>query len=247
MTDPHTREWDELNAFVDGELPADQAAILRARAGSDPLFALQVAGLRQLKVETRGAGRIRGRAGRNRRTMIVRTAVAVLVVACVGIGAFALWPSASQPDAIAVLVARYATALEPERPRGSPPRAIDRNATGFVPVLDLGPAGLTLTQVLAGDRAHPDPLLIYRGLHGCHVGFTIFGRDFPPDSAPIRNGMNVATWSLEGRLFALLARGMDETRFRRLAEAVESLSRGASQDSINVALRRSADGAACTG
>ena len=161
---PGQPTWEDLNAYVDGELSNERAAELAAALGRDPELAEQVAALHRLKSAAQGlveeapvalpkeepAPPVWLRSG-------LALAVSLALVMLVG----ALWISFMPTPARHVVWAEQAWVAHAQLPKGAAAPAQDQTAAlrraqqqlgpaAFVP--DLLSAGLTLDGVHEGPK-----------------------------------------------------------------------------------------------
>lgn len=228
-------EWERLNAFVDGEMPADERERLRTRARLDPLFAVQVAGLRHLKADLRAGGR-RSRMARRTQVAIAvaATCLASIVLGAAWIGRGSVSGMRADPTlAVATLADILAGGSN-----GEAPQAVS------LAVFDLSPAGFRLLSVVA--PAGVGPILVYEGLHGCRIGL-MTGAAAPTPQRLAARDMEARTWVAGTRRFTLVANRMDPDRFAHMADGLELLTRGGDADQVVMAFRLSNQGRRCVG
>lgn len=251
--------WDQLSAYVDGELAADEAAAVAAAIAADSDLAARVASLTQLKAKTAATAtawdsasppavlaRGHGISGGGR---IWRPALlAASLTLAVALGAMLLIPSQGQqvgPLQVALDLHRNWIAA----PAGSARTDNVAAAAALTAIPDLSAAGLTLSHVvMPATRAAEGQgvLFAFRGPRGCRVSLWVSDapRDFTVE--PVRqefDGLVGFVWRVERKGYALIARDMDPQRFATLASAVARITREKFRidDVTRMALGQSAD------
>lgn len=236
-------DWQMLNAYVDGELDAADAAFVAEAAGNDPAIADQIALLYQLKGlshETFSGQIPDDLSGISlvrpfwRRAPVVMAAAAVVAAMVVG-SSFWLGRSTVSVEENAVAVARVMhdewlndDQMQSERKS----TAILVNAlTQFqgMPVIpDLESAQLHISKVKFSRQENGDVLQVgYRGNHGCHVSLFVFSNGhMPAKITEIQNGKERAyAWEIGDLGYLLFAVGMDPNRLDLLAQKIETQTR----------------------
>lgn len=232
-------EWQRLNAFVDGEISDDERRHLRERLRVDPLFAVQVVGLRQLKADLRTS--VRRRSSRYRWPTIVATAAAGVLLT-VGIARFSDSTDPVGAGSTADVVSDLSTALAAADDRVS----FTTRSANVLPTLDLERAGFKLISFVPSPRTGA-PILIYEGAHGCRVGLAVAAGGTSLPELVERRDLAARTWAVDGRSFTLFTRSMGPERFSHLVDAVELLTRGGNEDRVALAFRLSSQGRSCLG
>ena len=219
--------FEVLNAYVDGELDAADAAVVAQAMAEDAEVARQVAVLVQLKSAV-----IASAIPQRRRWPRQATAVAACVALLVLFGSLVTW--ALLPGPLAWLDAAW------QRHNGWSAAGITAQARSTVLlanyedllpgayVPDLSAAGLTLVHTdrpSAGDA----PLLVgYVGSRGCKVSLLVSLFESGPGEALADHvaGLKlVYAWRSDSLRYVILAEGMDGARFRLIAETVRHSSR----------------------
>ena len=251
--------WEQLSAYVDGELAADEAAAVAAAIAADPDLAAQVATLTRLKAKTMESAtawdllvppalltRSGETSGKGR---VWRPAlIAASLTLAVALGAMALIPLRDQRGG------SLQAALDLHRNWIAAPATSTRMdtiaaAAALTEIPDLSAAGLTLSHVaIPGAQAAGGHgvLFAFRGPRGCRVSLWV--SDAPQDftAEPLRqefDGLVGFVWRVEHKGYALLTRDMDPQRFATLASAVARITREQFRvdDLTRMALRQSAD------
>ena len=237
--------WETLNAYVDGELPAGEAAKVARALARDRALADQVASLTQLKAATQdtvgdldGAVEIALPAPKGRRWRPLAVAASLVLAVAIGLASFGSWQGAQPPAWMVqarVLHDAWVPSQEPAPPKvgGVVLVALGEAGTGgylkaYLP--DLTSARLTLTHLETvtlpqgggpgeGVALHAG----YRGTRGCKVSLLVLpsGAALPReltrrDDAALR----ACAWRAGPLGYVLLAEGMDEARLELIAETV---------------------------
>lgn len=237
-------DWTELNALVDGALDARRAAELRRQAERDPRLAAEIATLFELKQQTAGAlasgvgplpplpEAVRKTGGWSRPGTWAAAAALVLILAA-GVLLWSDGPPGAPPLAWlerAEAEHRAWLAEAPAVPAAAIlPAALASEAERF----DLSLAGLTLVTARSGDDGS---YLGWIGDRGCRLGLWIAPAPAGLAAALTsrdRHELQLASWQVEGRGFALLATDMDPRRFEVVARLLAGRTRG--EDSVAAA------------
>ena len=238
--------WQDLNAYVDGELtPRESSEVARAVA-ADARFADQVATLSRLKAALHDSHEAApeiawpktfagGPARRFGRPGWRAAAAAVAAVAVTGaIAAFALWPDG--PNANRARVVGQAKAVHhawlAEESRGKAAAVTAGRVLvglhrfgGQAHMPDLSAARLTITRVkvFESDPGGGPVLHIgYAGTRGCRVSLWIgvAAAGFPAAFAALGDGADAAySWRVGSIAYVMLAKGMDPARLALIAKA----------------------------
>lgn len=255
-----TPSWDQLSAYVDGELAAHEAAAVAAAIAADSDLAAQVATLTRLKAKTAEAATAWDlleppalptviSAGRSRIWRPALIAASLVLAAALGAATFM-----TSQDQQAGSASPLQTAFELHRDWIAAPATSARldnvaAATAMAEIPDLSAAGLTLSHIaMPGAQAGEGRgvLFAFRGSRGCRVSLWV--SDSPQDftTVPTRqefDGLVGFVWRVEHKGYALLTRDMDPQRFATLASAVARITREQFRvdDLARMALRQSAD------
>jgi anti-sigma factor RsiW len=265
---PATPGFEELNAYVDGELsPASAAAVARAVA-EDPAVARQVAQLTRLKAmlqSERAAPAIalpsrRPRRAPRRPRRIRPTSLAASLALFVALAVsvtFWLEGRAPSPEAPLVFASAQHRAWVEGGVEAQPaahvlPSAL-RTFGRPAQVPDLSAAGLMLARVaLLQDESGPVLHIGYRGTRGCRLSLMIRGPDGLPEALrAVGESADLGyAWRAGGVGYVLVASGMDPPRLRLIARKVHdaTLEKAPFDAETRTALAESrAASAACTG
>ncbi|MAN80004.1 MAG: hypothetical protein CMM77_12385 [Rhodospirillaceae bacterium] len=227
--------FDLLNAYVDGELDAAEAAEVARAVADDPALAHEVAALSRLRLvvtqsmETPDIALPQPR--RRRRTLPAAAAAAAFLLFLGGAALLSGMDTAGTQAAWLADAwrAHRAWPAEQERTRPFvPARHAGALAEAYVP--DLSASRLTLIHSEVrplGDGAQA-LLTGYRGSRGCKVSLLVF----PSQGGLIaalrpfrREGQEAYGWQVGGLDYLLLSDGMESRRFALLAETVQAGSR----------------------
>lgn len=257
------REWERLSAYVDGELPADEAAEIAARLVTDRELAAQVAALTRLKAELKHAFEVpaievtpppqRPTTRRHRLTWVAAAAAAAAL-------AFVVWLKAgTAPEAQAVWLEPAITQHADWRATVGRGDRIDVSASGLLiglqdlgrhaQVLDFSDAGLQVAKIeFVRQNGLAAALHVgYVGNRGCRLSLWI-GRAtgaFEPVNGRF-DGTEVVAWQVGELAYALLASGMDEERFLLIARSARdaTMRHRPLDPDVRVALQASRDSSA---
>lgn len=257
-------DWQEINAYVDGELDADSAARIAASAASDPRLAARIAELTRLKAANFAAldlgpvelppafeGRSRSRSMRP-----AAWAATVLLVLAAGIGAaIHLTADDGRGDLRSIAMAMHAAWLESDAEAGFSGVAGIALA-GSVPlegVPDLSGLRLRVSNVTVTAGGAESGLFVgYAGARGCRLGLWIGAAPGNAPETPVETAEDVRTavWRVGDTGYALVAEGMAPDRFDLAVDLVVEFSRrsdGATRDEAVVARNDHAATAPCIG
>lgn len=233
-----------LNAYIDGELTAEEAAIVARSIARDPGAAAAASSLSSLKAALQEQAATPddfellppeandGKRGLWQAGNLV-AAAAVLVV-CIAVAALYQWHgNAQQETAWHSLAAEihqdWASTTADERPPSLTIPASGRLSASEVRLPDLSDTGLT--PILLAPVENLDGLTGYRvgygGSRGCRLSlFVLQGKgSLPPELAALRRGgPQVLGWQQENATYLLMARGMAEARFGLIAETLQRLT-----------------------
>jgi len=246
--------WEDLNAYVDGELSDHDRANVAAAVAREPKLAGVVAALSRLKSAAGESVEKSEFAAPLPRPASRRLAIAACLFALVVAGAalLAFWPSPdSEPSRLAELAAAHdswsADSVSPP-PQGDAGTVLVALSTlgprAYIP--DLAASRLSLggaTFRPASARRPPLLHLLYRGERGCRVSLWITSapHDLRPGLREARHGDVLAfTWPLDGLAYTMLSR-MNETRFRLIVTTAyrSTLEQSRPDRESEMALRRS--------
>jgi len=215
-----------INAYVDGELEAADAAGVAEAIAADSQLASMVANLHAMKSAVGDAfngGEVI--AVTTQKPFLSRTslmaAVACLVIAIVGPG---LWYGLSQRNAGDVV----AQALQQHDNWLVKPMAAVEGVIKAAALItpDLTPAGLTLSGVQNNVRLGDTfgQRYAYVGTRGCKLSLFVSGQDhaFEGIGNTARPDALIVKWAVANRGFLLVARNMNQERFRVIAKALEA-------------------------
>ncbi|HEY5720358.1 MAG TPA: hypothetical protein VIW02_08240 [Gammaproteobacteria bacterium] len=226
--------WDRLNAYVDGELPPDQAAEVAEQVARTPEVARQVAALSALKAAVGDAlpacpGGFARALGRRRSRLRLAAVAATLVL---GLALSAAWVNElhhpAPGRALALQLHQQWSAA-----RGSygtsPLQRVGLDALQLAYVPDLAQVQLTFdgvrqVSVRGGRGLHVG----YQGPNGCAVSLVVFkqpGHRDEPLAAVDGGGHTAWQWAAGGASFYLLAPKMDPGRLAGIARVVQRLTR----------------------
>lgn len=242
-------EWERLNAYVDGELSAEDAhaveILIRSRSDlkqeRDRLLALK-SSLQSLRPESMSQLERSAEPGKR---PVMQIAASLLVAIGLGVAGLFFYQSSEQkahtPSSLHATFSGKTYVLQEENPKLTV-SGMGSNAFG---IPDLTPSALVLADVLTLNDQEPAVIAMhYRGQRGCRVTLVATGRSGSGQAPPSQNLEEVQsrTWQNEEFTFALLATGMDEQRFQSIADyAMENTGTGDNSDlkDLRIAMQES--------
>lgn len=254
--------FEMLNAYVDGELDAAQAALVARAVAENPMLAREVAALTRLRsaiAEGLEAPAVvlpdPARPAARRRLAAVSAAAALVLAVAAALMAGHLGGGGSEPGWLAdAWQAHRAWAVDrpaDERPAPIAARVPDAGALSGAYVPDLTASRLTLVHSQVRPLSGGGHALVsgYRGSRGCKISLIVFptAGGLPETLQPLRRaGQEAFGWRAGGLDYVILSDGMERGRFAHLAESVrESSRRHAPFDAkTRMALRESRDNSA---
>jgi anti-sigma factor RsiW len=251
------QKWEQLNAYVDGELAAQERAEFAAGIAARPDLARGVAALTKMKAALTGdisAPSWREvapqRPAVNRSRIAARIAAAFIIAVALG-ATLAVWRGGERPGWLDTPVAAHAawvaTGVAELSEGGAGAMLVGLSALGpDAAIPDLSEAKLTITGVrfIAARDDRPSAMHVaYSGTRGCRVSLWI---TMPRDGVTREmtldrlGGYRVYSWRAGQLAFALLS-SMDPARFAVVAAAAHKTTiENARPDAETVmALRRS--------
>tara|TARA_R110001592_G_scaffold125225_3_gene334674 strand:+ start:761 stop:1540 length:780 start_codon:yes stop_codon:yes gene_type:complete len=227
--------FELLNAYVDGELDAAQAAKVARAVADDPALAREVAALSRLRMAV--ADGIDAPAITLPKTVGPRrplAAAAASIAVALFLGGAAFLSGMDRPTAGAGWLAEAWQAHLTWTAETSAPDALVRVhqakhfASAYVPDLTASRLTLIHSEVRAMIGGGQALLAGYRGTRGCKVSLIVFPAkgDLIDTLRPFRrDGQEAYGWRV-GRLdYLMLSDGMESRRFGLLAESVHAGSR----------------------
>lgn len=257
-------DWQEINAYVDGELDADAAARIAASAASNPRLAARIAELTRLKaasIAALDAGPVAGLPpledrSRSRSFRPVAWAASILLLLAVGAGvAIHLTATEGLRDPRMIAMAEHAAWLERDA-EADPLRSAGMAAAGAIPprgVPDLSGLHLWVSDMTVSTSGEAAGLFVgYSGARGCRLGLWIGAASGTAPETPVEEAGNLRTavWRVGETAYALVAQGMAPDRFDLAVDLVEEFSRrsdGVGGDDTVVARNGRAASAPCIG
>lgn len=237
-------DWQALNAYVDGELSAAEAAGVARALADDRALANRVAGLARLKATVQDMVQGMGEAAditlpAPRRRHWRPAAIAASLALALAIGLAASFMPGQGPDRPAWVVqaraGHEAWNMDEDRPGAVPVTGgvvlaalgqlgPDGYLKAYLP--DLSAARLTLTHLATvslldgrGEALHAG----YRGTRGCKVSLLILADGAALPKALTRyddRALRTYAWQTGEHGYLLVAEGMDEARLAMIAETV---------------------------
>ena len=228
------KRWQQVNAYVDGELDPAMAADVAAAVANDRALAGAVAAISRLKAAAAEGLETPAISLEMPRRPWRRIALAASVVLGIGlVAAVSLQRGEDGPGSLARLGERHASWAAAESPDTGDSLAGVTLAglaqLGFAAEIpDLSEAGLLLAQVsVVGGRDADGGLQVrYLGSRGCRV--SLFVERASGEGAVGRRDVGsvyAASWLVRDLRYTLMASGMHEPRFGTIAAAAEAATR----------------------
>ena len=248
------QEWEKLNAFVDGELPDEEARAFALlirnrddlREEQDKLLALK-AGLQDLRPEP--SSKPEEHKTRTVSRPIFRIAASLLVATSLGVMSLFWfnWKKEEERSPFSLHAAfSDKTYVLPEQ---NPRLSVSGLSGSRFGIPDLTASALVLADVVTLNEE--DPVVVamhYRGQRGCRVTLVATGRATISETieSADKPGILKRQWRGQDYDFTLLATGMDIMRFKSIAAYVmETTGRGVSPENtdLRIAMRESYENA----
>lgn len=213
------RQWEELNALVDGELDRDRVADVAAWIAEDRDAARAFASVAALSATTAGlAGKARRRAsGRGRQVRGI--AFLALGIASGALLAYLALPERNAPETQLAALAPRALGLA------------DDVTIGGIRLPNLQRGGLRLERVgVVQDGAKPQLEAAYVGERGCRVRLVIAPAAVAA-ATPAEPAQQATQWTAGGFVYTMTSERMDPQRFVAVATIAqaETATGGATQ------------------
>lgn len=226
-------EWQQLNAYADGELPEPEARAFELVLDEKPELQRELVHLRELKQRLARLhpspvepARPRPPRALRRTQMAAAMAAAVTAIAFLSVIAVFLLPERTT-------WIDYARALYEEQSKQAfvvqEHYVVQTVSSGHS--VEFRPPDLTASRLYLVNIATPGwddreaIALHYRGLRGCRLTIAAIETDGPDSAsaaAPATDGL-IRTWHYEGFGFAVVADGMDPDRFDAIADYAKSV------------------------
>ncbi|MCG8493340.1 MAG: hypothetical protein MI743_17090 [Sneathiellales bacterium] len=246
-------EWERLNAYIDGELAAEDACAVETllrnredlRQERDRLLALK-ASLQNLRPENISGPE---KPLPSLKRPVFQIAASLLIAVGLGISGLLFYQSTEQkvqtPVSLHASFSEKTYILQEKNPKLTV-SGLGSNPFG---IPDLTPSALVLADVLMLNDQEPAIIAMhYRGQRGCRVTLVATGRtgSEPKNISPVATHIQKRIWQNEEFDFALLATGMDEKRFHSIADyAMENTGTSDNPDlkDLRVAMQESFENA----
>jgi anti-sigma factor RsiW len=248
MTMLSETDWELINAYADGELPAGDEEAISRRLIHDTALAAALAEVHATKAALslmRPAGEptppVRIGSGGRRLALAASVAAAVAFGALYQFGGFGEDWRDAPGDLHAALSAN--TYVMPE---GGALPVLSTARIGNIKVFDLSSSRLTLVDVRSTRRDERDVVAMhYRGRRGCRLTVVaVEALQGDPAALPARHDGLGARWSAGRAHFYLLASGMDRDRFDAITAYAKAESlRHDRRDGLELAVRDATDDA----
>ncbi|MGF1592548.1 MAG: anti-sigma factor family protein [Kiloniellaceae bacterium] len=242
--------FELLNAYVDGELAADDAAFVARRAAEDPRIARRLAALQELRAGVAGlaadvvmlpeCGTAAPARHPLRRRLGALSAAAALLAVMLGTGWWALEQDAPQQAqgeaALVQLVERHSLWRRSAGEHRMPADVAAPRTTAL-----MAATGLRLvheeTLVLTDGTAvrHSG----YLGANGCRLSLFELPHTRPDSATGMlevsqRDDLLTAIWQGRDRRYVMVARNMDNVRFATIASSIKAATEAVPADEADL-------------
>ena len=211
-----------LNAFVDGELPAADAARVAEAVAADPALARRVLRLHQMKGALAGLGEERA----------LPPMPPMLVPERTGRGRLQALSAAAALMALALLMLASAPVSAPPVAASEPPRLVQHDrwlavSPADAVALDLPDAWQWMAPIMQASRLQlvhlarleAETHFGFKGPNACRVSLFVTESDAPAQalSLTLSDAVQQARWQVHGLTFQMVARDMAPARFATVA------------------------------
>lgn len=248
MIDVADRDWELLNAYADGELPAADVAAFEARLAAEPALMVALEQIREISGALSGyipaeppvaenapmAQPAPQPAPTNRNWRPVALAASVALAAVIT-GATLLWPNAELG-----LSDHHAAFLENSYTLENPVQPVGGFTRGFAPDLELASLYLVDQKSLAEGTA----LAHYTGRNNCRLTLLATPVNAMPTLGAQIDGPQVSQWLGQNTGYTIMASGMDARRFNAIADYMKRLTLQGDENADMLAVRMATDAAA---
>ena len=229
-------DWNALNAYSDGELPAADAVVLEARLQNEPELQealIQIQGIGQALKTIRpkvACEPVPARKSVRAFGYFAIAASVALVLVFFGQSIYGVKPVLTPADQHQAFLQRAFNVSHEDIQR-----VVSRND-----IPDLTTANLALVaDVMNKDEIHA---LHYAGRNGCRVTLTIT-KDAPPNVS-VTPELLLASWNSSSAHYTLLATGMDTNRFAAISKYIRIYFDRQDQENTLLAMREATQTAA---
>ncbi|SMP29041.1 anti-sigma factor family protein [Shimia sagamensis] len=240
MTDLSDSDWDLINAYADGELPASDLQAFEARLSNE--LALQEA-LQKVQMVSSALAQMRPEVAMpaldsaqpaNRNWRPLATCASFAAMAIVAAGVF-IMSSKAPKSAIELHQAFLDTSYTLSSV--SDVQNVEVQANPLAPELLMANLYLVEQTTLSGGRSAAH----YKGRNNCRLTL-ISGPNVASTAVP--EGVRAVQWDTNGRGFVVLASGMDQRRFNAIAEFLRQATHAPTQPKTVLAMKQATDAAA---
>ena len=240
MTDLSDSDWDLINAYADGELPASDRQAFEARLSIEPT--LQEA-LHQVQMVSNALAQMRPEAAmpakkpaspanRNWRPLAACASFAAMAIVAAGL----FFMSSKSPKSTLELHQAFLDTSY-TLPSVSDVQNVEVQANPLAPELLMANLYLVEQTALSGNRSAAH----YKGRNNCRLtlmsGPNVSAKDVP-------EGVRFAQWNNDERGFVVMASGMDQRRFNAIAEFLRQATHTPTQPKTVLATKQATDAAA---
>lgn len=234
MTTDEMPDFDTLSAYVDGELPAREMALMARLAESDRHVALQIEKLSALKNAVAGFAEPAGvlvvsppkQAERRLAGIIWVAAACLLAVILAGAISWHEWDDHGPPLAEGATLADALGLYDSWSAQAAKPAAARPVADFDAPWLDSAGLSLQLAQPRVLIGKHVARHFGYVGVHGCHLSLFSWSEIGGTGGLELdlSNSVDIASWEASGGRYLLISRRMNDSRFAMIAGALRQIT-----------------------
>jgi len=260
VTDREKTSWPMLNAYVDGELPRDEAAEVAAAISVDREAAAKVATLTRLRAAVAETASVLAppfvlpqRQSRLRRWSLWAAAASLALFVA---GAAFQWVGGDQArdGRLSTAIAAHRQWLAHSQPGAAPRLNLDLAGADVGSLPDLSLASLRLVHLSMDPSGHRGGGMLagYVGPNGCRVGLWIAPVDKALATQPTvldQDGLAIRAWRSERASYAVLG-AIDPARLDGIASLVARITRnepGVPREQIAALAEARSVGSTCSG
>lgn len=234
-------DFEKLNGFIDGELPAEEMLVFKNRIASDLELEQEMQTLLSLKASMEKLKPAVQQSANNEttssRSILKNNLVAaVLLAAIIGVGALMLGPSfknnSLSPASLHVELSEKTYDINNK----TSPVQVSNTSHNSLSIPDLTPSSLTLADIRNAKMGEAEAIAMhYRGRRGCRLTFIAVNGFYKDTSILVPKHRNLLKeqWVNNGTQFYLFASGMDEKRFAAIASYARR-----QQEELRIAMRK---------
>lgn len=218
-------DFEKLNAFLDGELPAEEMIVFKNRIASDTELEREKQTLLSLKASMEKLRPVVQQTANDETvssgsTLRRNLVAAVLLAAIIGVGAFMIGPSFKNGNLSPASLHAELSEKNYDINNNKFSIRVSASSLNLPNIPDLTPSSLTLADISSTKIGNAEAVAMhYRGKRGCRLTFVAVSGFYKDTSflAPIDRNLLQEQWVKDGTQFYLFASGMDKNRFASIA------------------------------